>query len=184
MKIRTLWVAALGAALSLSLAACHPKNAIKPGANAGAEVGAAASSGAGTDTTNGTGVASAGSVGTGEGNGASAPVGVARLVYFDFDSSDIRPEFVGMVATHARAIAANASIRVRLEGHTDERGSPEYNIGLGERRAQAVKRALLLQGVAEAQVSTVSYGEERPAVKGESEDAWAKNRRVEIVYLN
>ena len=105
-------------------------------------------------------------------------------MYFDFDSSDIRPEFVGMVATHARAIAANASIRVRLEGHTDERGSPEYNIGLGERRAQAVKRALLLQGVAEAQVSTVSYGEERPAVKGESEDAWAKNRRVEIVYLN
>ena len=72
MKIRTFWVAALGAALSLSLAACHPKNAIKPGANTGAEVGAAASSGAGTDTTNGTGVANAGSVGTGEGNGASA----------------------------------------------------------------------------------------------------------------
>jgi len=73
---------------------------------------------------------------------------------------------------------------VRLEGSTDERGSREYNIGLGERRAQAVRRALLLQGVAESQITTVSYGEERPAVTGHSEDAWAKNRRVEIVYLN
>jgi peptidoglycan-associated lipoprotein len=110
--------------------------------------------------------------------------GVARLVYFDFDSAEIRPEFVTVIAAHAHAIAANASIRVRLEGHTDERGSPEYNIGLGERRAQAVRRALLLQGVGEGQVTTVSYGEERPAVTGQTEAEWAKNRRVEIVYLN
>ena len=73
--------------------------------------------------------------------------------------------------------------KVRLEGHTDERGSREYNIGLGERRAQAVRRALLLQGATDAQLSTVSYGEERPAVAGHDEAAWAKNRRVEIVYL-
>ena len=72
---------------------------------------------------------------------------------------------------------------MRLEGHTDERGSREYNIGLGERRAQSVRRALLLQGAADAQISTVSYGEERPAVPGHDEAAWAKNRRVEIVYL-
>ena len=70
------------------------------------------------------------------------------------------------------------------KAHTDERGSREYNIGLGERRAQAVRRALLLQGVAEAQISTVSYGEERPAVAGHDEAAWSKNRRVEIVYLD
>jgi len=73
---------------------------------------------------------------------------------------------------------------VRLEGHTDERGTREYNIGLGERRSQSVRRAFLLQGVAETQVSTVSYGEERPASAGSDEVAWAQNRRVEIVYLN
>lgn len=109
----------------------------------------------------------------------------ARLVvYFEFDRSDIKPEFTDLVASHARYLARNASIRVRLEGHTDERGSREYNVGLGERRAQAVRRALLLQGVAEAQVTTVSYGEEKPAAAGSSEDAWAKNRRVEFAYQN
>jgi peptidoglycan-associated lipoprotein len=72
--------------------------------------------------------------------------------------------------------------RVRLEGHTDERGTREYNIALGERRAQAVRRALLLQGAADAQVTTVSYGEERPAVDGSDDSAWTRNRRVEIVY--
>lgn len=107
-----------------------------------------------------------------------------RIIYFDFDSSEIRAEFVDALATHARRLAGNSSIRVRLEGHTDERGSPEYNIGLGERRAQAVRRALMLQGVAESQLTTVSYGEERPAQAGSTEDAWAKNRRVELVYLN
>jgi peptidoglycan-associated lipoprotein len=116
--------------------------------------------------------------------GASAPGNAARVIYFDFDSSEIRPENVGVIAAHAKVLARNASVRVRLEGHTDERGSPEYNIGLGERRAQAVKRALLLQGVADSQVATVSYGEERPAVTGPTEAAWAKNRRVEFVYLN
>ena len=74
-------------------------------------------------------------------------------------------------------------MRVRLEGHTDERGSREYNIGLGERRSQAVRRALMLQGVGATQISTVSYGEERPAATGSDEEAWGMNRRVEIVYL-
>ena len=98
-------------------------------------------------------------------------------------SSEIKGEGTDVVAAHAKYLAANPSTRVRLEGHTDERGSREYNIGLGERRAQAVRRALLLQGAADAQISTVSYGEERPAVPGHDEAAWAKNRRVEIVYL-
>jgi peptidoglycan-associated lipoprotein len=126
----------------------------------------------------------ANAAGDSQGNGASAPAGVARLIYFDYDSSEIRPEFVSLIAAHAHALARNASVRVRLEGHTDERGSPEYNIGLGERRAQAVRRALMLQGVTDAQVATVSYGQERPAVSGHDEAAWAKNRRVEFVYLN
>lgn len=105
-----------------------------------------------------------------------------RTVYFDFDSSEIRGEGTEIVAAHAKHLAATPAARVRLEGHTDERGSREYNIGLGERRAQAVRRALLLQGATDAQLSTVSYGEERPAAAGSDEAAWTKNRRVEIVY--
>src|SRR5262249_1899308 len=106
-----------------------------------------------------------------------------RTIYFDFDSSEIRGEGTDIVAAHAKYLAQRAGQKIRLEGHTDERGSREYNIGLGERRAQAVRRALLLQGATEAQLSTVSYGEERPAAAGSDEAAWAKNRRVEIVYL-
>jgi len=104
-------------------------------------------------------------------------------IYFDFDSSAIRSEYAQAVAAHAAQLIGNSRMAVRLEGHTDERGSREYNIGLGERRAQAVRRALMLQGVSGDQVSTVSYGEERPAVTGSDEEAWAMNRRVEIVYL-
>lgn len=106
-----------------------------------------------------------------------------RIVYFDFDSADIRADSQSVVAAHARYLAGAPAQKVRLEGHADERGSREYNIGLGERRAQSVRRALLLQGVAEVQLSTVSYGEERPAVAGSDEQAYAANRRVEIVYL-
>jgi peptidoglycan-associated lipoprotein len=106
-----------------------------------------------------------------------------RIVFFDFDRAEIRADSQSVVSAHAAFLAKNASVKVRLEGHADERGSREYNIGLGERRAQAVRRALLLQGVAEAQLSTVSYGEERPASAGSDEQAYAQNRRVEIVYL-
>jgi peptidoglycan-associated lipoprotein len=106
-----------------------------------------------------------------------------RIVYFDFDRADIRADSQSVVAAHAAFLAKNPNQKVRLEGHADERGSREYNIGLGERRGQAVRRALLLQGVAEVQLSTVSYGEERPAAAGSDEQAYAANRRVEIVYL-
>jgi peptidoglycan-associated lipoprotein len=126
-------------------------------------------------------------VANGSGEGVAGPAGAqlqARTIYFDFDSSEIKPEFADLVGAHARYLASNASIRLRLEGNTDERGSREYNIGLGERRAQAVRRALMLQGVSESQITTVSYGEERPAVTGHTEEAWSRNRRVELVYLN
>ena len=107
---------------------------------------------------------------------------VGMVVYFDYDSSEIKPEYSAVIAAHAKYLATNSNLKVRLEGNTDERGTREYNIGLGERRAQAVRRALLLQGVTEAQVTTLSYGEERPAVEGHDESAYAKNRRVEFAY--
>lgn len=106
---------------------------------------------------------------------------VGTIVYFDYDRTDIKPEYVAIVTAHAKFLGENPARKLRLEGHSDERGSREYNIGLGERRAQSVRRALLLQGVNEAQLTTVSYGEERPAVAGSDESAYAKNRRVELV---
>jgi peptidoglycan-associated lipoprotein len=130
-----------------------------------------------------------GAAGSGAANGAgvAGPSGAQlqnRTIYFDFDSSEVKSEYNSLIVAHAHYLASNPSIRVRLEGNTDERGSREYNIGLGERRAQAVRRALTLQGVTDAQITTVSYGEERPAVTGHTEEAWARNRRVDIVYLN
>jgi|HubBroStandDraft_4_1064222.scaffolds.fasta_scaffold664913_1 peptidoglycan-associated lipoprotein len=128
-----------------------------------------------------------GAAGDATGAGVAGPSGAQlqnRTIYFDFDSSEVKSDYNGLITAHAHYLAANPSIRVRLEGNTDERGSREYNIGLGERRAQSVRRALTLQGVAESQITTVSYGEERPAVTGHTEEAWARNRRVDIVYLN
>jgi peptidoglycan-associated lipoprotein len=106
-----------------------------------------------------------------------------RIVYFDFDSAKIRADSQSVVAAHSAYLSKNPNQKVRLEGHADERGSREYNIGLGERRGQAMRQALLLSGVAEVQLSTVSYGEERPAAAGSDEQAYGLNRRVEIVYL-
>ncbi|HEY5809800.1 MAG TPA: peptidoglycan-associated lipoprotein Pal [Povalibacter sp.] len=102
------------------------------------------------------------------------------VIYFDYDRAEIKSEYVGIVTAHAQFLNANPARKLRLEGHSDERGSREYNIGLGERRAQSVRRALLLQGVNETQLTTVSYGEERPAVQGSDETAYARNRRVEL----
>jgi peptidoglycan-associated lipoprotein len=170
-----LTVVALGA-----LAGCASK-ATKPTAGTGSGGAAESVQSTGADTSGAT--AAGTGAGTEGGAGTSAPA-ASRIIYFDFDSSEIRAEFNAALAEHARVLTQNPTVRVRLEGHTDERGSPEYNIGLGERRAQAVRRALMLQGAAEAQISTVSYGEERPAVAGQTEEAWAQNRRVEIVYLN
>jgi len=134
--------------------------------------------------TSGAEAANAGSAGSDdEAAGPQAGLLAKRVIYFDFDSSEIKAEGTEVVAAHAKYLASHSSARVRLEGNTDDRGSREYNIGLGERRAQAVKRALLLQGASESQLSTVSYGAERPAVVGNDESAWSKNRRVEIVYL-
>ncbi|MDT8387079.1 MAG: peptidoglycan-associated lipoprotein Pal [Thiogranum sp.] len=106
-----------------------------------------------------------------------------RVIYFAFDSSDIAEQDRALVAAHANFLAANPDVVVSLEGHTDERGAREYNIGLGDHRAQSVRRMLEVQGAAPAQISTVSYGEEKPAVEGHDESAWSMNRRVELVYV-
>ena len=135
-------------------------------------------------TTDTSGVADAGAVV--DDTASSGPSGELlskRIIYFDFDRADIRADSQSVVAAHAQYLSRNPSQKVRLEGHADERGSREYNIGLGERRAQAVRRALLLLGVAESQLATVSYGEERPAAAGSDEQAYGLNRRVEIVYV-
>jgi len=105
-----------------------------------------------------------------------------RIIYFDFDSAKISDESLTVLEAHGNFIASNGDVSVRLEGHTDERGSREYNIALGDRRAQSVRRVLLFQGASVDQLETISYGEEQPAMLGHEETAWGKNRRVELVY--
>ncbi len=107
-----------------------------------------------------------------------------RTVYFDFDSSAIRDDAIPLIRAHANYLASNSQVNFTLEGHADERGTREYNLALGERRADAVRRMLIANGVSPAQVRVVSYGEERPAVLGHDESAWGMNRRAELVYAN
>ena len=105
-----------------------------------------------------------------------------RVVYFDFDQATIRPEFQAAMDCHAKYLNDRPSSRMNLEGNADERGSREYNLGLGERRGNAVSSALQASGGSAGQVSVISYGEERPVCTASTEDCWARNRRVEIVY--
>ena len=105
-----------------------------------------------------------------------------RLIYFDFDRSDVRPEFRDIVAAHAEYVRSNGTARVILEGHADERGSREYNLGLGERRGNSVRDLMVANGASERQIEVVSYGEERPVCRTSDEECWQRNRRVEIVY--
>jgi peptidoglycan-associated lipoprotein len=115
-------------------------------------------------------------------NNPSSPL-YQHIIYFDYDSSDIKPQFVDILRAHASYLSAHPSARVRLEGNTDERGTREYNLALGQQRADMVARFLTAEGVRPNQIETVSYGEERPADPGHNEAAWALNRRVMIVYL-
>jgi len=110
------------------------------------------------------------------------PQGVEKVVYFDFDSFVIKPEAKPILEAHARYLRADAKSRASLEGHTDEQGGREYNLALGQKRAEAVRKALNLLGVADSQIEAVSFGKEKPAVVGSTEAAYAKNRRVEFNY--
>ena len=105
-----------------------------------------------------------------------------RTIYFMLDSSEVMPDFVPVIAAHAQYLIANPAQRITLEGNADERGSREYNIALGEQRAKSVASMMKVQGVSENQLDIVSYGEEKPAAFGSDEEAWERNRRVELVY--
>lgn len=113
---------------------------------------------------------------------AEPPASVARVVYFDYDSFVLKPEAMPVLEAHAKFLKAGNTRRVVLQGHTDERGTREYNLALGQKRAEAVRQALILMGVSDAQMEAVSFGKEKPAVLGSDEAAYAKNRRVELVY--
>ena len=120
--------------------------------------------------------------GSAAGAGADALAAAnARTIYFEFDSFAIRPEYQAIIETNARNLKANKNQRISIEGHTDERGGREYNLALGQKRADAVRKALSLLGVADTQMESVSFGKEKPAATGESEMAMEKNRRAEIV---
>lgn len=118
----------------------------------------------------------------GQGGKDTALQATTRIVYFDYDSFAIRPEFQSVIEAHARFIKSDKTRKVAIEGHTDERGGREYNLALGQKRAEAVRRALGLLGVAESQLEAVSFGKEKPAVLGGTEAAMEKNRRAEISY--
>ena len=152
--------------------------------------GTASTSGAGGDAVSGTQTA-AGTDGSATGTSATAPrhplddpatpLGT-HTIYFEFDSSDVPASAQPIIEAHATYLSEHAGASITLEGHADERGSREYNIGLGEKRALAVRRLMSLLGATGPQVRTISYGEERPADAGHEESAWQLNRRVEIVY--
>jgi len=111
----------------------------------------------------------------------SSPL-ATRTIYFEFNSSEIKSEFQESILAHGSYLGENPNATVTLEGHTDERGSREYNVGLGERRAQSVRRLLLFQGAVDRQVEVISYGEEKPAREGHDEVDYSENRRVEFIY--
>lgn len=167
------------AALALSLAACGSSVRLDEGAaapvdssaNAGANA-AASGTVAQVDTTQG------------QMGALNDPQGVlaSRSVFFDFDSYSVRAADRSLVEAHARYLAANPSVSIRLEGHTDERGTSEYNLALGQRRSEAVRNIMLVLGVRDDQVEAVSFGKEAPRAMGSTEEAWAQNRRVDIVY--
>ena len=179
MMKRYLMVAALAAVL----AGCGSNVKLDPpiqgsGADATATQGAgagAAGVGAGQSTVTQVQAGPAGA-------DAAGPAGVGRVIYFDFDSFTVKPEYQGLVDQHARFLQGNRGRSVAVEGHTAERGSREYNLALGQKRAEAVRRALTLVGATDAQIEAVSFGEEKPAAMGASEDAYSQNRRVEIRY--
>ncbi len=163
---------------ALGLAACASKP-VKPAASQSSGAAGAGAQGAGAG-----GNAGEGSLGNQQSvPGPQQGLLADRTIHFAFNSAVIEGRGIQIVAAHAKYLSDHPSARVRLEGNTDDRGSPEYNIGLGMRRAQSVRQAMLLQGVSPNQITVVSYGEERPVDPANNPVAWAKNRRVDIVYL-
>jgi len=144
--------------------------------------GSAVTGGQDSSKTDGVGKGNVATVDIGKSGQDAAMQATTRVVYFDYDSFVIRPEFQSVIEAHARFIKADKVRKVVIEGHTDERGGREYNLALGQKRSEAVRKALVLLGVAESQIEAVSFGKEKPAVLGSTEAAMEKNRRAEIAY--
>lgn len=174
--MRWSYLASVGA-LAVVLSACSST----PGPDAGAEDGAAGGDSASADGARSSGMDGEGGMSESE-LYEGQPAERERVVYFGFDEYSVAGKYQGMLEANADFLKDNGNREVVVEGHTDERGSREYNIALGEKRANAVRDVLLSYGVSSDQIDTVSYGEERPAVEGSGEDAWAKNRRAVIEY--
>lgn len=115
-------------------------------------------------------------------SGSAGPANASKVIYFDYDSYQVRPEYVSVLEAHARFLSANKARRASLEGHTDSSGGREYNLALGQKRADAVRRSLTMMGVSDSQIESVSFGKEKLADPGNGEAAMAKNRRAEIFY--
>lgn len=146
-----------------------------PTQNGGFNNGGAQSGNAGQSGVAGVNLSQTGAEGAG-------PTGISKVVYFDYDSYTIKPDFQVLIDTHASFIKTSKSRTVMIEGHTDERGGREYNLALGQKRAEAVRRSLGLLGVPDGQIEAVSFGKEKPAAQGHNEDAHAQNRRAELSY--
>lgn len=181
MQLKPL-VRSLTVALSIVvIAGCSSTGGTQDGDSYGSQDGSSmggGTSGAGTGGQYGSTTGS----GSGANQQADSRIPEVRTIYFDYDRDTIKSEYESAVMAHARYLRANPNAQVVLHGHTDERGTREYNMALGERRARAVQRFLNIQGVSNSQMSVVSYGEERPAASGQSESAYSQNRRVVFNY--
>mgnify|MGYP006182006577 FL=1 len=181
-QARRLTRLAAVATLSALLAACGSSVKLEDAAPVAERSGSGLAGSNGSAGANGVGQRGISGVQADAFKAGQAPANVERVVYFDFDSYAVRPEFNGLIDGHAKFLSGNSQRRVNLEGHTDERGGREYNLALGQKRAEAVRRSLSLLGVADSQMEAVSFGEEKPAQTGLDEAAFSKNRRVEITY--
>jgi peptidoglycan-associated lipoprotein len=174
----TMRLAALPLALALGLAACSTPVPLATNSNVPIESRTGTPAGAGGTAGQGTAESKVATVGLDAKNDGSASA--PRIVYFDYDSFVIKDEFRNVIDASAKRLSANRNQKLTIEGHTDERGGREYNLALGQKRAEAVAKALALLGASEAQIEPVSFGKERPAVQGSDEAAWARNRRAEL----
>ena len=189
MNIKTLVVAMLVSAILVISGCAQQGGNANGGAGAGGTNGGYGSGGAGNGS-NGYGYGNGANGGYANGSGQYTPADLRnpnsilaqRVIYFDLDSSSIRPEFQNALNAHSALLAAYPNLRVRLEGHADERGSRDYNVALSERRGYSVLDYMQIKGANTSQMEVIGYGEEIPAEFGHNESAWSKNRRVEIKY--
>ena len=172
------------ALMALCLAACQSTPPKEEGAAVEDKTPAAGTTGGATTSgTGSTGVAGTATMGTTQ-NPLKDPSNILskRVIFFEFDSYVVKDEYKPVIEAHSKYLQANRNARMTVQGHADERGSREYNIALGQRRADAVKKMMLLYGAGEVQIETVSFGKEKPRREGHDETSWAENRRVDIIY--